>query len=115
MRKAGYTSVEDGLWLVTRPDLELLEVGTVTATVLHVGALYLRLVYVLPGLSSSEDIVDIFSVEEHLVLKLGLDSEHVGAGLAIEPEVSDRFLCQQDVSTGGAEQHLLCFLLSQLS
>lgn len=64
------------------------------------------LVYVLPGVGTSEDIVDLFAVELHLVFELVLDSEHVRAGLAEEAEVSHGALGEQNVRAGRTEKHL---------
>ena len=98
-------AVENSGGLVARPNLDLLEVGALTAAVLGVGTLDLGRVDVLPGVLASEDIIDLLALELHLVLKLALHAEDVRTRPAEEPEVVERLLRQQNVRARRTEQH----------
>ena len=98
--------VENCCRLVARSDLDLLEVGALTAAVLGVGTLDLGRVHVFPGVLAAEDIIDFLALELHLVLKLALHAEDVRARPAEEPEVVERLLRQQNVRARRTEQHV---------
>ena len=97
--KAFDASVEDGLRLVCGPNLELLKVRPRTATSVNVGTLHLGLVNIFPCLLASQHVINLFPFQVHLVLKLGFNQKHIGAGATEEPKVVHRLLCKQYVST----------------
>ena len=80
-------SVENRRWLITRPNLDLHEVGSLAAAAPRIGALDSGRVGVLEGVSSAEHVVDFLPLEVHLVFVLGLDPVNVRARLAEEAEV----------------------------
>ena len=95
--------IEDGHGLVRASNLNGLEVGLIVFAGGLIGAEDARLVDVLPGVLSSEHVIDLLAFEVHFVFELLLDAEHVGTRLAEEAEVTDSLLCEQDVGACGAE------------
>ena len=54
----------------------------------NIGALYGRCVGVFPGFRATEDIVDLFPHQVHLVLELGLNAVDIGARAAEKSEIA---------------------------
>ena len=79
--------IKQGCRLITRPNLNLHEVGAFVVAVVCVFALDLRIVDIFPGFFPAEHIVDLFGLELHFVFELVLDAEDVGACFAKEAEV----------------------------
>ena len=66
------------------------------------------LINVLPGLSSSEHVINLFPLQRHLFLKGLRDNEYVGAGFAKEAELNVRLLDKEKVGAGWTEEHRMC-------
>ena len=64
-------------------------------TALRAPTLHRRLIYVLPGLSTSQHIIDLFPLKLHLLLEGLIYNEDVGAGFAEETKIACSFLCKQ--------------------
>ena len=54
----------------------------------NIGALYGRRVGVFPGLRATEDIINFFPHQVHLVLELGLNAVDIGARAAEKSEIT---------------------------
>ena len=98
--------VEDGGRLISRPNLNLHEVGALTATMAHVRALHRGRVGVFESFSTAKHIVYFLPLEVHLIFKLGLNLVYVGARSAEKAEVVTCLLCQQNVRACWAKKHL---------
>ena len=79
-------AIKEGCRLISRSDLDFDEVGALAATMTNIGALYGRCVGVFPGFRATEDIVDLFPHQVHLVLELGLNTVDIGARSAEKSE-----------------------------
>ena len=99
------TQVENGHGFISTANLDRLEVGLVIFARRLICAQNAGLVHILPCVFATEDIVDLFALQVEFVLKLLLDSEHVGTRLAKEPEVAGRLLCKQDIGAARTKQH----------
>ena len=83
------TAIKDGGRFITRPDLNLHEVGALAAAITHVRTLYGCSMGVFKSLSTTENVVDFLPLEVHFILKLGLNAINVGACPAEEAEVPE--------------------------
>ena len=91
-------------------DLDLFEVRTVVLAVVIVHALHSRLINVLPSVSASQDVVDLFSLKSQFVLELLLNYEHIRASFAVEAEIVGGLFGEEDVGARRAKEHLLSTL-----
>ena len=76
-------------------------------TALRAAALDGCLVHVLPGLGTTEDIINLLPLQVHLLLEGLADFEDVGTGLAIKTEIGRHLFCEQQVRASRTKQHLL--------
>lgn len=100
------TLIERSHGLVSTPDLNLLEVGSIVATLSVIRTLHLRVVHVLPCVAASEYVVHFFSFQLHFVFELRFYSVHVWACLTKEPEVSHSLLSEEYIGASGTKQHV---------
>ena len=87
---------EYGHGFVGRADLYLHKVGFLVPALLAT-FLNSRLLGSNECIFTSQNIIDLFPIQLHLVLEGLLDDEYVGARLAIEAEVCRRLLYQQQI------------------
>ena len=83
-------TVENGSWLICRPDLQLHKESSIMVAL---GAFSLDLINVFPRLLSSHHIVDLLAFQIHLHVDFLLDWLDVGASLTVESEVGVTLLC----------------------
>ena len=69
-------------------DLNLFEVGAIVLAVVVVRTVDVGRINSFPCFDTSEHIIDLLAFQLHLVFKLLLDNEHVGAGFAEEAEIA---------------------------
>ena len=89
LMSALFAAVKDSGRLITRPNLDLHEVGALASAIAHVWTLDGCRVGVLKCLSTTQNIVNFLSLQVHFVLKLSLNAIDVGASSAEEAEVTE--------------------------